>query len=609
MTSALWTARAWALILSFPLLASCGGGGGGGGGTGGIGTTGNNYPLQITTTPSSLTGPLVQGVSRLFSVSAQVSGSASTGSTVYVVIDDTSGVVQPDKVQLTASSITSYTAELITSTTLPVGEDKGNINVRVCSDIGCSTVYGATTLPYDFTVASATNTTGVSALSGVVDWQTERGTPSQTSYVPVTLDPSRFTVRWLQSNMEQLVPDQDATAGLSMVTDSVDQLVIVSIPALYDFNTHHGSAGGLIAYSEIDGTPVWHTAFTDSGGNPLNAGPLAISNGIVYTTQEVGPPLGAGTGGDMSFVGLNAKTGAVMFQTQIADTFSFNLLDSINKGCTPGSPVTNGTVVYVNPGCIPDESGTSVVLPVAAFDATTGQSLWTGAAPGGNLGASFLLDGSDLYYITPRAVSATSLTDLYQTSGAIHSQTTLPDDFLGYGYLTPALDGTGGAILPANTTNGPMIERYDLTSGQQIWQFTQTSPLSGSFQAMAVANGVIYVASGVEDIQAPGVSATVTAYNVTDGVGGWTWSPPASDFGTIINAMIVTNNLLFASTDKGVYAVDLSTHKTVWTLPVPGFHMAISPSGMLYIGSATEISIVSGGFDTSAQAVIAVNLH
>ncbi|MFK5151181.1 hypothetical protein ACI4CU_27910, partial [Klebsiella pneumoniae] len=88
------------------------------------------------------------------------------------------------------NSTTSYTAELITSTTLAVGEEKGNINVRVCSSTTCSTIYGETAVPYDFTVASATNTTAVSTLPGVGDWQTERGTSAQTSFVPVSLDPS-----------------------------------------------------------------------------------------------------------------------------------------------------------------------------------------------------------------------------------------------------------------------------------------------------------------------------------------------------------------------------------------------------------------------------------
>jgi hypothetical protein len=615
MSSASRPACACALIGLFSLLSSCGGGGGGASGGTGAGTgtgTGTNYPLTISTAPASLTAPLVQGVAMLFTVNAQVSGTVATGSTVYVVIDDTSGILQADKIQITQNSSSSYTAVLVTSTTLAPGEDKGSIGVKVCSDTSCTTVYGATTLPYDFTVESATHITSMSALSGASDWQTERGAASQMSYVPITVDPSTFTVRWLQTNMEQMVPGEDVT-GVSMVTDSADQMLVVMIPATENIETGVKAAGGLIAYSENDGTPVWHETLMDSGGIQQGAGPLAIANGVVYTTQEtivgLGYAIGVSYGGDVSFTGLNAKTGAVMFQTQIADTFTINLMDSLNKGCTPGSPVVYGSAAFVNPGCIPDELGSSVALPIASFDAASGNSLWTGAAPGGNLGTSFALSGGDLYYTTPRAQSSPSLTDLYQSSGAIHWQTTLADG-VGYGYWTPALDGSGGAIVVANTANGPLIDRYDLASGQQDWQITiPPQQLAGALQALAVADGKIYVANGVTNVEGPGINAAVAVLNLNDGSTAWSWSPPASNFGTFINDMIATNNLLFVSTDKGVYAVDLSTHQTVWTLPVPGYQMAISPSGMLYILSAVETFVQTGAYVTSEQALVSVNLH
>jgi hypothetical protein len=134
-------------------------------------------------------------------VDAQVAGTVSTGGAVYVVIDDTSGVLQADKVQIAQLSSTSYMAQMLTSTTLAAGENKGSISVKVCSDLSCTTIYGQTSIPYDFTVDSSTNTTGISTLPGVADWETARGSASQTSYVPLTLDSSTFTVRWLQVNM------------------------------------------------------------------------------------------------------------------------------------------------------------------------------------------------------------------------------------------------------------------------------------------------------------------------------------------------------------------------------------------------------------------------
>jgi hypothetical protein len=195
---------------------------------------------------------------------------------VYVVIDDTSGVLQADKVQVTQSSATTYVAQVVTSTTLAEGEDKGSINVRACSDLSCSTVYGETNLPYDFTVESSSNITTLTTLAGISDWQTERGDVSQANYVPITLNPSSFTVRWLQTNMEQLVP-AGSVAGARLVTDSADRLVVAEIPASYDSNSSTEAIGGFLAFSEADGAPVWHETLADASGAQQQAGPLAIS--------------------------------------------------------------------------------------------------------------------------------------------------------------------------------------------------------------------------------------------------------------------------------------------------------------------------------------------
>jgi outer membrane protein assembly factor BamB len=583
------------------------GGGGSGDAGGGDPGGGNHYPLTLSTAPANLSATLVQGVSQPFTVTAQVAGTISTGGTVYVVFDDTSGVLQADKLQVTQSqnSSTAYVAQLVTSTTLAVGEDKGTINVKVCADLACGTVYGETNLPYDFTVASSSNITSIATLTGVSDWQTERGSASQANYLPITLDPSGFTIRWLQTNMEQLVP-AGYVAGGWLVTDSTDRIVVIEVPASYDPGTSGEAVGGFAAYSETDGSPLWHEVLTDSSGTQQQAGPLAASGGTLYTTQ--GPQIGAQYGGNVTFTGLSAETGAVVFQTPIADTF--NIQVTANAGCGPGAPLVAGSVVLVNPGCMPDSAyGSLGATPIAAFDGTTGQSLWTGVPQGGSVGTSIASDGSDSYYIVPRATGSPTLTSLNQTNGSTQWQSTLADG-VGYEYATPALDGSGGAVLVANTQNGPLVDRYALTSGQLDWQITiPPQQLAAGVQAMAVANGTAYLAYG-EGIVSGGLNPTVAALNLSDGSTAWSWSPPASaSFGVTIGDLIVTNNLLFVSTTNAIYAVDLSTHQAVWTLAVPGGSMAISPSGTLYVVTAVENYLNSGLYTSSGEALLAVNLH
>lgn len=608
--------RTWLAFWAVSLLVGCGGGGGGSAGGGaGTGSSGKNYPLTLSTTPASLTATLVQGAAELFTLNARVTGSVSTTNTFYVVIDDTSGIIQATKVRISEISSTSgptpasnWLTQLVTGTTLPPGEHKGDLDVRVCSDLACATVYGQTSLPYDFDVAANFNMTSVATLSGAADWQTGGGNASRMSYVPVTLDPSRFSVRWLQTDMGQLAPAGEAVTG-PLVTDSADQLVIMMVPPTQDTSSPAIlSYGGFIAYSENDGTPVWHATLFDSSGAQQEPGRPAISDGIVYATQ--GPDIdNGGDSGDVSLTGLNAKTGAVIFSSEISDTFN-QRYDIGNDGCGPGSPAVTGGMAFVNPGCISEGAyGSNGALPIAAFDAQTGQSQWTGNAQGGERSTTLAADANDLYYLVPLAATQPTLTAVSQTNGAMQWQTTLSEG-IGYTYTTtPMLDGSGGAIVTANTPGGPLISRYDLTSGQLTWQTTIPATQLGGMQAMAVANGTVYV----------GYDAAIMALNATDGSTTWSWSAASNDdetsvngqiVGTAVNSMIATNNLLFVGTDRGVYAVDLSTHQTAWTLAVPGYAMAISPSGMLYVATSEDWNVsTSGSYNTIDGALLSVNLH
>jgi outer membrane protein assembly factor BamB len=61
----------------------------------------------------------------------------------------------------------------------------------------------------------------------------------------------------------------------------------------------------------------------------------------------------------------------------------------------------------------------------------------------------------------------------------------------------------------------------------------------------------------------------------------WSWVPAPSDTEFHRN-VVVTKNLVFVSTDQAVYAIDLVTHKPVWTWPTPG-SISLSGDGYLFI--------------------------
>ena len=76
----------------------------------------------------------------------------------------------------------------------------------------------------------------------------------------------------------------------------------------------------------------------------------------------------------------------------------------------------------------------------------------------------------------------------------------------------------------------------------------------------------------------------VEARSESDGALGWLWIPPE---GTPTGTMIATKNLLFVATAANTYAVDLASHKQVWSYALGGGRLAMSSQGALLISGAS----------------------
>jgi outer membrane protein assembly factor BamB len=61
-----------------------------------------------------------------------------------------------------------------------------------------------------------------------------------------------------------------------------------------------------------------------------------------------------------------------------------------------------------------------------------------------------------------------------------------------------------------------------------------------------------------------------------------------------VSDVLVTNNLIFASTATKTYAIDRTTHAAVWSYPASG-SLAMSANGVLYV--------------KSQHAIVTINLH
>ena len=96
----------------------------------------------------------------------------------------------------------------------------------------------------------------------------------------------------------------------------------------------------------------------------------------------------------------------------------------------------------------------------------------------------------------------------------------------------------------------------------------------------AIANGVVYAARNAPP--------ALDALSETDGHVLWSWSPPAANTAFHRN-IVVTQNLVFVSTDANVYAIDLSTQQQVWRYAKPGM-LAISANSTLCIVTGASLS-------------------
>ncbi len=116
--------------------------------------------------------------------------------------------------------------------------------------------------------------------------------------------------------------------------------------------------------------------------------------------------------------------------------------------------------------------------------------------------------------------------------------------------------------------NGRLLS-FDLQNRNITWQ--KDNQYSGQ---PVVANNTIYTIS----------NGSVEALNVSDGSRQWSWIAGTSSEDHISGTMIISNNLLFCSTENATYALDISTQEVVWQTAEVG-QLAIGGYGNLYIAN------------------------
>ena len=125
-----------------------------------------------------------------------------------------------------------------------------------------------------------------------------------------------------------------------------------------------------------------------------------------------------------------------------------------------------------------------------------------------------------------------------------------------------------GGLSSVEQSNSRALINFSVAGNAVRW-----STLRTYMTQPATAKGIVYAGSNAPK--------SFDAIDEATGQVLWSWVPQSPDLGFHRN-VVVTDNLVFVSTDRAVYAIDLATHQPVWSYPVPGM-LAISGGGTLYI--------------------------
>ena len=509
-------------------------------------------PAPVSLTPSPLTASFVAGDAfpfRLNTVATPIQGAPSIAGFKAV---DAAGTITPNVYFVNNNG--NWSLALTASSSLGAGHYTGTVQLQVCGDGACTAQVGGSPLlvPYDIQVTAKPSNGGLTTLSaqaGVPAWEMFQGNASHTGSVPVTIDPAKLATRWLWT----------APAPPSTVAVANGILYVVSRSWLY-------------ALRESDMSVVWSHDFSDTlTSSPfpvslLAVNPPSVSGGVVYITTDAQ---------QYSYMfAFAADSGNLLYQSQMGAQWEQYL-----------APTVYGGFVYNDGG------GYGGMF---AFDATSGvQQFWSSLQQFDMWTPAVDANYAYAYIGGQTANTRAQLNVLDRHTGALVTQI-LDNDYQwdGYSMFGSPVIGAPGRVLAVNTGNPSTNELidFDVASRSIVWHVN--GPYRGN---PAYHAGVFYALTAPPAFLGLSTPATLEARSETDGSLLWSWTAPA---GNVISQretdVLLTDNLVFVSTDSATYAIDLTTHHTAWTLPYPG-HLAISDHGVLYL-SLTDPLIPQSGW-------------
>lgn len=410
--------------------------------------------------------------------------------------------------------------------------------------------YQPRTASYSVTVASMKGKlSALQALPDAGDWQGSNGNAAHTGQVPVTLDAARFTRRWTwQDGAATLYTRASAVVAANglvylSLEDAVDD------PA--DGTSKFISVNRLTALSEHDSSIAW----TSEQRHPSGLGAPGVSGKriVMMDTQTA--------------YGYDAISGARLAPVKQAN--SNGLLTELSRH-TP--PTLFDGYAYVG--------GNNDVI---SLDATTAANRWSGSLRLPVL--SYATEWAPAVNASTVYVNVAGKLAAYErANGTLRFSVAVPGQ--GEGSLSkyalrqvPVLVDENTVLLINQLPEAGKAADNSLTlvdAGKRSVRWT----VNGKFTTQpVVANGIAYVGNDSGKV--------LEARSLQDGAVLWTWPLADVEESGFGGNLIVTNNVLFVAGRDGTHALDLNSHKAVWSYRLGGM-LSLSRNGVLYIRSYVD---------------------
>jgi hypothetical protein len=492
--------------------------------------------VKLTVTPQAISRMVASGTPVTVAIGLKPLDFSFTG-TLHARVTDVTGTFSIPATVGTASGGV-FPVSLVTSTSAALGHVVDKLILNLYSDAAATVPQAlrAISIPFDVHVLSSNsawsgdNQTTLSAWPGVADWTTFQGNAAHTGYVDAAVDPNQFTTRW---------------QGPPLVVGGLGGGFVQNNMSLTASNGQFFEANGNILYArnESDASVAWQYDFSSLEYPSTN--PPAVANGVVY--------IAAGQQSSTYMFALRASNGGLVFKSQMSSQWEHYL-----------APTIGASGVYTNAGEYGGLYGFDTSGNQLFFGNLPQQDEWTPAVDANSV---YAYTGDGLHMFDP-------------VTGAVQMSITDPT-FTNYVYDiggSVVLGAAGHAVAGAYTNSllngcgiGNTLVGFNTTLGTINWKVPGCFPSNPAYHA-----GLLYVAN-----ENP---VRLEVRSEADGSIQWSWIPPVAGDTNFLSEALLTQNMVFISTNTAVYGIDTTTHQTVWSYPaVGGARLALSANGILYL--------------------------